>query len=182
MTFEGTTRGYAQQLVVTIGKCASIARPDRDDVPRRPIADGSTWVIARGFTERELASWPDAAVPPFRLIYGGVLHLYLRMRQVGTRSRPEVEIDAYRIKVENLADNPNGIGALRYDKTPGLTRGQGWDDDLQDNPQHPLCHLHLNYRVRGANDLRLPTGHVSPLLLLAAFDHWYYSTYHPSNA
>jgi hypothetical protein len=181
MSFEGTARGYVQQLVVTIGKCASIARADRDDVPRRSVADGSTWVIARGFMEGELASWPDAAVPPFHLIYGGVLHLYMRIRQVGTKSHPTVEIDAYRIKVEDLAENPNGIGALRYDKTQGMPQFEGWDDDLKDNPHHPHCHLHLNYRELGANDLRLPTGPVSPVLLVATFDHWYYSTCRPSN-
>jgi hypothetical protein len=106
----------------------------------------------------------------------------VRIREAGTKSRPEVEIEAYRITVEGLAENPNGIHAFRYDKTQGLPQGQGWDGDLKDNPQHPHCHLHLNYRVHGANDLRLPTGAVSPVLLLAAFDHWYYSTYQPSNA
>ncbi len=181
MIFEGTAKGYLQQLVATIGGCKSIERADREDVPRRALDDGITWLVARGFTESEVTSWPDVAAPPFHLIGGGMLHLYMRIRQTGTRSSPQVEIDAYIIKLEGLAENPNGIHAFRYDKTAGLPKGEGWNDDLQDNPLHPHCHLHLNYDATDANDLRLPTGSVSPILLVAAFDHWYHSTYHQSH-
>ena len=181
MIFEGTVRSYIQQLVAAIGKCASITPDDRNDLPRQPVADGSTWLIARGFTDGRMGSWPNSATSPFRLIHGGELTLYLRIRQAGSRSRPAVEIEAYLMQVVDLDKNPNGIDAIRYDKPEGLPKGPGWDHDLQDNPQHPHCHLHVNYRVPDANDLRLPTGPVSPVLLLATFDHWYYSTYHLSN-
>jgi hypothetical protein len=183
MIFEGTINRYIQQLEATIWNCTSINRDDRTDIPRQRFAHGSTCLIRRGFSGGRMGSWSDSSpMRPFRLIHGGELSLYLRIRQVGTRSHPRVEVDAYRMEVVDLGKNPSGIDALRYDKPEGLPKGPGWDDDLQDNRQHPHCHLHLNFRVEGANDLRLPTGHVSPLLLLAAFDHWYYSTYHPSNA
>ena len=183
MIFEGTIISYLQQLDATIWNCSSISRDDRSDIPRQRVAHGSTCLISRGFSGGRMGAWSDSsAMRPFRLICGGELSLYLRIRQVGTGSDARVEIDAYRMQVVDLGTNHAGIDAIRYDKPERLPKGPGWDKDLQDNPQHPHCHLHLNYRVVGANDLRLPTGHVSPLLLLAAFDHWYYSTYQPSNA
>ena len=181
MIFEGTIQAYIQRLFATIEKCASIDAQDRSNIHRQRLQDGTTWLIGRGSADARIRSWPDSAVRPFDLICGGVLHLYMRIRQIRARSGPAVEVEAYQIKIEDLANNPNGLGAIRYDKTSGLPKGQGWVNDLQDNPQHPHCHLHLNYDAPDANDLRLPTGHVPPLLLLAAFDHWYYSTYHPSN-
>ena len=94
-----------------------------------------------------------------------------------------MEIKALLSKLKTPSGRRNGIRiyVFRYDKTAGLPKEKGWNDDLRDNPQHPHCHLHLNYDVTGANDLRLPTGSVSPILLMAAFDHWYHSTYHQSH-
>jgi hypothetical protein len=182
MIVEGTIQSYIHRLVATVGKCSSIEPQDRADMHRQPLADGTTWLVGRGSPDARIRSWPDAATRPFGLIHGGVVHLYLRIRQVRIRSKSAVEVEAYQIRIEDLAKNPNALVALRYDKTAGLPKGQGWDDDLQDNPNHPYCHLHLNYTTPDANDLRLPTGHVSPLLLLAAFDHWYCSTYHSAHA
>jgi hypothetical protein len=119
-------------------------------------------------------SQPDAQ-RSFDLARGGQLDVFLKVR----RSRKGVaEVASYRIAIRGLpTPNENHVSSLRYDKSQGQPR-RGWDDELGDNPQHPWRHLHLNFDAsQAANVLRLPTGEVDPIVILASFDYWYCATY-----
>jgi len=172
-----SARQYVNQLKASVSRCASIAPKDRLTVPARFDETGHTWVVVRGFDGSEELFGNDPAVPcPFELINGGKMRLSVQIRETGKTRRPTVEVVSYRLLWVDIPNNPNDIESLRYDKPESQRRGAGWDEDLQDNPQHPHAHVHLNFLPPGANDCRMPTASVCPILLLRAFDHWYYTT------
>jgi len=116
---------------------------------------------------------------PLTLVNGGILRFRAQIREVNEKYSTRVDVEDYRLCVEKLdaEDNPNRMECFRYDRPARAPRGPGWDHDLDDNPQHPHGHLHINFLAAGANDLRMPTGTVCPILLIKAFDYWYYETY-----
>ncbi len=104
---------------------------------------------------------------------GGQIEFYLCLRQPDKSS--EAEIVRYRLAFLDLPENPNKIGSLRYDYSTGQGHGSGWDEELGDNPEHPQAHVHINFigDDSTANNCRMPTGQVCPILILRAFDYWY---------
>ena len=122
--------------------------------------------------ERELTRDPVAR-HPLEFIEGGRLELYVRVRSLGADT---LEIVSYRITLFDLPDNVNGVKTLRFDRPEGKPGREGWDNDLNDNPQHPWSHLHVNFHDRG-NEFRMPTADVNPLLVIRSIDHWYYRTF-----
>ena len=176
MTAIASAREYVEQLKARVSRCASITPADRTTVPAKFDASRSTWVVTRGFDAPEELFGDDPAVgSPFELAYGGQMSLQVRVRETRRRSSSSVEVVAYRMSLVDIPDNRNSIQSLRFDKPDGQPRGAGWDEELQDNPQHPHAHVHFNFLKE--NDCRLPTASVCPLLLLSAFDYWYYTTF-----
>jgi len=167
-------RHYMDLLKAAVARCSAIDPEERLTLPaKRFLGRTDDWVAVRG-TDRERSLFgadPKAGVP-FQLVDGGSLAIWVR---VGT-SGSSAEVVAYSFTLQRLRTNPNRVDCLRYDMPEGQPRGPGWDEQLQDNPQHPHAHLHLNFMESDGNDLRLPTGRVSPLLFLRAFDYWYCST------
>jgi len=178
MIREMSAQEYLQRLKAGVSSCAAIDPGDRVRLPAKRIDTSNAWFVARGL-DAENRLFPDdpEAHSPFNLIRGGALRLQVRVREIREGGLRRVEVEAYRFCVEGLPPNPNIVRCLRYDKSQGLPKGTGWDDCLRDNPQHPHAHMHVNFREPDANDLRLPTGSVCPLLLLSAFGFWYLSTY-----
>jgi len=179
MSIASNAREYAERLVACLGCCASIDPQQRTTLPHKFDERRGAWILTRGFDAFSEIFQNDPEVSnPYELIYGGQLKLEVRVRESGTRRRPAVDVAAYQLSILGLSENPNGLECLRFDKTQGQPRGDGWDDDLGDNPQHPWSHLHINFVAReGANDCRIPVGPVCPILLISAFDHWYCSTF-----
>lgn len=176
-----SARQYVQHFKAMVSRCASIDPEDRLTLPCKHDETGSTWVVIRGLDARGQLFGDDQVVShPFMLVFGGRMSLHVRVRDKAPRNRqPTVEVVSYRLSLVEIPDNPNGIQSLRFDKPEGQPQGAGWDEDLQDNPQHPHAHVHFNFLPPGDNDCRLPTASVCPLLLLSAFDHWYYATFRP---
>jgi hypothetical protein len=176
MTAIASAREYVEKLKARVSCCASITPGDRITVPVRFDSSRSTWVVTRGYDAPEELFGDDPAVGrPFELTYGGQMSLQVRVREGLKRRSSTVEVVAYRLSLVGIPDNPNSIRSLRFDKPDGQPRGAGWDEALQDNPQHPHAHVHFNFLDE--NDCRLPTASVCPLLLLSAFDYWYYTTF-----
>ena len=172
-----SARQYVEQLKESVFRCGSIDPEDRHDVPARFDESRSTWVIVRGFPELEDLFEADPVVSrPFELTNGGSMRLQVRIREITVKMQHVVEVVSYRLSLVDIPENPNQIESLRFDKPQGQPRGRGWDEELQDNPEHPHAHLHINFRSPGGNECRMPTAPVSPMLLLLAFDHWYCTT------
>jgi hypothetical protein len=136
--------------------------------------------VGRGFEFPKPLFADDPLVgQPLTLVSGGILRFRAQIREVKEKYSLRVEVEEYRMCVEELdtEGNPNRMECFRYDRPAKPPQGHGWDDDLDDNPQHPHGHLHINFASTGANDLRMPTGLVCPILLIKAFDYWYYETY-----
>lgn len=176
-----SAREYVQRLIAAISKCACIDPNDRSILPARYDASRTKCLIVRGFdVPGTIFANDSSACSPFALVHGGILRFRARVREIRNRPAREVAVEGYyRFQVDDLdtSGNPNQVGCFRYDRPEGQPRGDGWEHDLGDNPQHPHAHLHINYLTPGANDLRMPTGPVSPLLLFRAFDYWYNNTY-----
>jgi hypothetical protein len=171
-----TSDGYAQLFQSRIGACVSIVCGDRDIAVRRD-KERKVLILARGPVARTAAvSYKDdIAFRPMELIRGGTLEIFVRVRE---RRGRESELVAYRIGLFGLPENQNRVATLRYDYPEGKPGGDGWEEDLQDNPQHPWAHLHFNFDSSPiANNLRLPTGKICPITVLCAFDFWYWSTF-----
>ncbi len=167
-----TPKSFIQMLQARVGGFRSLSQDDRN-VPAKQEKPGK-WIIHRGSNADKLFAENPQAQEPLSLVNGGTLELYLRI----ARKDEHTEIVSYRIAVQKLPANDNEIVSLRYDKSAGKPGGHGWEDDLDDNPEHPWAHLHVNFdRTLTANNCRLPTGEVSPIVLLAAFDHWYFATF-----
>ena len=175
MTRAYTALQFVSLLKSRIGNCSSIELRDRN-IPVKHAAQ-KLWVALRGdaggiaaslFEEDELAK------EPFQLVSGGSIGLYIRIRE---RQDKTIDVASYRIDVR-VPDNSNGVSSLRFENDNSGKSGPGWDDDLQDNPEHPLNHLHINY-LRGveANKCRMPTGVICPIVLMRAVDYWYQCTF-----
>ncbi len=110
---------------------------------------------------------------PIELTDGGAIDLYMKIRNVDDKE--EIEIQNYRIAIFDIPDNDNDIKSIRYDYDLSQKYGKGdnWDDELKDNPQHPLFHMHINFMKN--NDCRMAVGRLCPILALRTFDHWYYN-------
>jgi hypothetical protein len=176
-------REYVQRLIAAISKCACIDTNDRS-VPTRSDEGHTEYFIVRGFdVPGKMFANDLSAGSPFTLVRGGKLKFRAHIREIHNRAATEVQVvvQGYSFQVDGLDTdgNPNRVGCFRYDRPAGQPRGDGWENDLGDNPRHPHAHLHINYLTLGANDLRMPTGFVPPLLLFKAFDHWYYNMYKP---
>ena len=168
-----TAQQFVQLLAARVGQCASIDPEDRT-IPVKYDVGRSVWVFRRG-SEDPLFQDDEKSRNPLALIQGGRIELYIRIRELKQRT---AEVVAYRLAFFNLPGNANQITSLRYDQGQGYPKGQGWDDVLADNPEHPHAHLHMNFHSsEETNHCRLPTGPVCPILLLRSFDHWYYSTF-----
>jgi len=166
---------YVQILRARVEGLRSLAREDKK-LPVAQAEGGKIWIVERSESENASGLFVNdpTAQTAFQLTKGGHLNLSLRLR---TKSDGLAEVASYRIAVRQLPTNVNAIESLRYDKSEGQPR-RDWDDQLNDNPQHPWRHLHLNFDAsQAANDLRLPTGEVDPILLLVSFDNWYCNTY-----
>lgn len=179
---------YIGLLQTKIEGCASIEEDDRM-LPHIYDKTKTEWVIQRDADKDKkgttLFENNPAASRPMVLREGGQIEFYLRLRQLrqpNNLSKVEkVEIVHYRLTFLDLPKNPNNISSLRYDYSTSQKRGRDWDDDLGDNPGHPQAHVHINFKFTGsdgtANDLRMPTGQVCPILILRAFDYWYCETF-----
>ncbi len=181
MSYPSNTREYVQRFMASLLCCEAIPSEDRAKVLSKPVHGQNDWLIARGTYRNSLLAEEDPVVAePFELINGGRLALKVRLREIGQGRSQRVDVVAYEFSILGLPQNPNGLQCLRYDKPEGQPRGDGWDDDLGDNPHHPWAHLHINFAPEPAdlkaNELRLPTGSVCPALLLRAFDYWYCTT------
>ncbi|MFH1919682.1 MAG: hypothetical protein ABIP48_07365 [Planctomycetota bacterium] len=178
MTTIASARQYVEQLKARVFRCSSIAPEDRITLPSRFDETRSTWVVLRGFDAPEELFGNDPAVfSPLELTHGGSMSLHVRVREIQTQRSRAVEVVTYRLALVGIPDNPNNIQSLRFDKPEGLPRGRGWDEELGDNPEHPHAHVHFNFFPPGDNDCRMPTASVCPILLLSAFDYWYYTTF-----
>ena len=176
MTSELTPKDYLRLLEERVAGLRSLARGDRS-LPIVPARSGEAWLVRRSdsYGDPGLFGNSPVAHKSFALAKGGDLDLFLRVRKNG---EGRAEVASYRIAVHRLPSNGNNLVCLRFDKSQGQPRRDGWDEVLGDNPQHPWGHLHLNFDAsQAANDLRLPTGEVDPIILLASFDHWYCSAY-----
>jgi len=174
MRREYTAGQFVQLLKARIGTCSSIEQDDRI-VPVRHDPFKKVWVVLRGEARagvRSMFEDDETANTPFQLVRGGEISLYIRIREQQGR---RMEIQSYRID-SRLPDNVTGVTSLRFENDDSGRSGTGWDEDLQDNPEHPLNHLHLNY-LQGAeaNSFRMPTGEICPIVLLRAVDYWYLS-------
>ncbi|MCY2992408.1 MAG: hypothetical protein NTY19_31690 [Planctomycetota bacterium] len=176
MTAELTPKNYLQLLGACVLGLRSLA-PGRRTLQIVRSQKSESWLVKRSDTYDApglLAGCP-AAHAPFELAKGGRLDLFLRLR---TNDKGLAEIATYRLAVRQIPPNINNIVSLRLDKKEGQPRGDGWDPKLGDNPQHPWAHLHLNFdKSDRANELRIPTGEVEPIVLLMSFDHWYCNTF-----
>ena len=173
---------YVRWFQANVSLCAAIPAEERVNLLARPLRQRDMWLIARGTDEaRELVEENPAARSPFELVRGGRLSLAVRVEETGKsrqKSSPTIEVVKYSLRFLDLPTNDNSIRCLRFDKPEGQPRGGGWEDELGDNPQHPWAHLHVNFAAsEAANECRMPTGSVCPILLLRTFDHWYCSTF-----
>ncbi len=183
MIEASSANDYVRKLKAHVARCSCIAPDDRAVLPARPLPDDRGVIVVRGLSEfGGLFAQDPVVVSPFGLVRGGTLRLAVRVRNVHRGKNSGVEILSYCVVAANLPENDGDIRSLRYDRPEGQPRGLGWEPDLNDNPQHPWAHIHVNFHQGGAaNDCRLPTGLVCPVVLLRAFDSWYCSTF-PAHA
>lgn len=170
MIINKNIHNYIQLFQSQIECCSSVQSDDRKIVYRQ--GDKRTWYIRRSgdVTKKgfDILKNPKAN-QPLLLGENGLIDFSVLIRE---RPKNTIEIVYYRICFMNLPENNNKINELRYDYSQGQQRGEGWDDELNDNPQHPQAHIHINFCSN--NDCRMPTQAVCPILVLRAFDHWYY--------
>jgi hypothetical protein len=136
------------------------------------MTSGGGMLFSRGLPRQSGKGyqWEALAYSPFTLQGGCRIEFFLQIQAV----QGSVEVKAYHIAFLDIPENENGIRSLRFDLPGHEGKGNGWDDDLRDNPEHPKSHLHINFdSTAEANDLRLAMGSICPLTLLRSFDHWY---------
>jgi hypothetical protein len=171
MNSDYTALKFLQLLKARIGSCWSIEREDRV-VPMKPDPAHKVWVVLRGEAgpNAHLFGDDEKAELPFHLVRGGEISLYIHIRE---RADRRIELRYYRVSI-CLPENPTGVTSLRFENDNTGRHGPSWDADLQDNPEHPLNHLHINF-LKGidANKCRMPTGEICPIVLLMAVDYWY---------
>ncbi|OQX95955.1 hypothetical protein B6I21_02730 [candidate division KSB1 bacterium 4572_119] len=125
--------------------------------------------IGRGLDEREIEvfQYKKRARDPLLIKAGGEFKFLINM--VDSQSYP---IEKYSFRFVGLRKSINGIHSLRFDKDLNTPRSRNdWDDQMQDAPSHPAHHLHINFEED--NHMRLPTGVVDPLMIIASIDCWY---------
>ncbi len=183
MVVSGTCKGYIQRLNACVRSCAIIVPEERNlTVPAKRLEGhrDEAWILGRG-DEYEAFAQDGVGAEPYSLNRQGQFHLYIHIRRkLFKRKKVQqqddgVEIVAYNLKFMGLAQNPNFIETLRFDRSAGQPAGN-WDDELGENIEHPWQHLHVNFHhTPAANELRLATGVVCPIVVLANFAHWYRS-------
>ena len=179
MSIKNKACAYVQRFEAAVSQCSCIMPSDRNNIPTHFDDKRNVCIIVRGFDSRiGLFENNPITTKPFELVFGGNLTVYVRIRNIRTSGTSELEICSYRFCVRDLKGNCNGITSFRYDKPEGQPRDSNWDKELGDNPLHPWAHLHINFdQDANANECRLPTGPICPILLLRAFNHWYRKTF-----
>lgn len=128
--------------------------------------------IGRGLDEREVKKLKfndkKLASDPLYIKRGGEFKFFIRLN---ASQSPMME--KYSFRFIGLRKSKNGVHSLRFDKDLNRPRGRnGWDGDFEDDaPSHPIHHLHINFE--DDNDMRLPTGAIDPLMIIASIDYWY---------
>ncbi|GEM_PF-4509199 len=180
ITPDRTLHAYAQRLQAAIAQCQSIEVGERA-IPTREDRPG-TLVLCRGGIDEagvsnSLFPGDERAARPLNLVNGGAISLYVRLRLAGKTGGCRVA--SSKITCMGLPPgNPNKMQSFRYDQPEGQPRGDGWEVQLNDNPEHPWRHLHINFDLpHPANELRMPLGPVCPILLLHTFNYWYCRTF-----
>jgi len=173
-----TAKAFIQLLHARLQACSSVV-PDDRRIAIKHSNDENVWLLQRSSPNRagegSLFESDDLALTRIKLRGGAEIELFIRVRQTG---RGQYEVAHYRIAFFNLPENPNRVRELRYDQSQGMPAGSGWDEDLEDNPEHPWAHLHVNFLDHAdANALWLVTGPVCPIVLLRNLNHWYYETF-----
>jgi hypothetical protein len=171
-----SAREFVQLLRARLYACESITLSDRD-ISAKPNPAKKLWVIRRSAGESPGSLFDDdtQAQTSMELVEGGIAELDIIIRETKART---IELSSYRIAFEELPPNPSGMNSIRFELDCLGRRGDGWDEELLDNPEHPLSHFHINYLAgNGANDCRLPAGPLCPILLLRSFDYWYCSCF-----
>jgi len=170
-----SVKGYIQMLQAAIAQCSAIEDESERFISRDFDEDRKRWILQRS---SEYAPLPEdnLAGTPIPLAGGGLLEIFVRIRALPDK---KARIISYRIGMIELPKNPNDLLAFRYDRSEGKPGGRGWDDDLNDNPEHPWGHLHVNYTAPGANELRLPTGDLCPVVLIRSMMYWYTGRFVP---
>lgn len=127
--------------------------------------------IGRGLDEREVEKLKfkdkTLARDPLFIVRGGEFKFFIRLN-----ASQSPLIEKYSFRFIGLRRSKNGVHSLRFDRdlnTP--TRHDDWDQQMQDAPSHPAHHLHVNFEED--NNMRLPTGIVDPLMIIASINYWY---------
>jgi hypothetical protein len=175
MIVDYSINSYIELLRTHILSCYSIEENDAN-LPYK-LANEQICIICRSRSDVDTNLFKDTpeAGTSIDLNRDGQADLYIRIRKYG---RYQIEIQKYRLAIFGIPDNNNRILSMRYDYTGNIHEEQiklAWDNELNDNPQHPMSHLHVNFLLD--NNCRLAVGQVSPILALKAFDHWYYETF-----
>ena len=171
MIVPGTCKSYIQRLNSLIWNCGVIAPDDRDlPVPAKRV-DGlkeETWVIGRGDEYFRATGDENGGQPYFLVVHGG-MHIFIRIKRHARQPAENIEVVAYSIKFMGLSQNDNRIESLRFDRSAGKP-ALNWDDELQENIEHPWSHLHVNFHhSENANNLRVATAFVCPIIVIANF-------------
>jgi len=135
----------------------------------KPKKDKEIFCIGRGLDENEIKIFQDKklASDPLLIKEGGEFKFFIRMNTSDLNL-----FEKYSFRFIGLTKSKNGIHSLRFDKDLNTLRGcSDWDDDMQDAPSHPVHHLHINFE--DDNQMRLPTGDIKPLMIIASIDYWY---------
>ena len=135
----------------------------------KPKKDKEIFYIGRGLDENEIKIFQDKklASDPLLIKEGGEFKFFIRMNTSDLNL-----FEKYSFRFIGLTKSKNGIHSLRFDKDLNTLRGcSDWDDDMQDAPSHPVHHLHINFE--DDNQMRLPTGDIKPLMIIASIDYWY---------
>jgi hypothetical protein len=178
MIIAGTCKSYIQRMNAYLRSARSIiAHTELDtQVPAKQMAaaKNETWVIGRG-DEYYAVTRDERGEQPYSLLPQGRMHLFVRIKRKAIDDTEGVEAVAYNLKFMDLCDNDNKVTSLRFDRSSGKP-GWNWDETLQENVEHPWQHLHVNFHHSVlANDLRLITGFVCPIVAITNFAHWYHS-------
>jgi len=133
--------------------------------------DKEIFYIGRGLDENEIKNFQDKklASDPLLIEKGGEFKFLIKI--IASQPNPPT-IEKYSFRFIGLTKSKNGIHSLRFDKDLSVPRRRSdWDDDMKDAPSHPVHHLHINFE--DDNQMRLPTGDIKPLMIIASIDYWY---------
>jgi hypothetical protein len=171
---------YLQLFRSAIGRCNSIPNGERH-IPWKKTENGKVLLFNRGPQAppniKESFKTDSIAMRPLGLEKGGSIEVFL---QVQVSESKAISVAAYRIAFLDIPQDGQGnrIQSLRFECEGKEDKKLGWDDELEDNPQHPNDHLHINFDASPtANDLRLAVGRICPMVLIRSFDYWYWKTF-----